>query len=147
MSRLVNIILIGAGHNGLVAAAYLAKAGLKPLVLERREIIGGVCVTEEFHPGFRCSTLADGTGPLLPQILKDLRLESHGLEVSKPAVRVFAPNPMGPSLCIYEDAKRTADSLARVSAKDAKAYPDFVTSFARIGRALAPMLTMTPPNV
>jgi len=141
------IIVIGAGHNGLVAAYYLAKAGLKPLVLERREIVGGACVTEEIHPGFRCSTLASNLGPLLPQIIKDLQVERCGLEVSQPAVRVFAPNPNGPSLCIYEDPKRTADNLTKVSVKDAKAYPGFITSFARIGRALAPLLTMTPPSI
>ena len=142
-----NIIIIGAGHNGLVTAYYLAKAGFKPLVLERREIAGGACVTEEFHPGFRCSTLANSAGPLLPQIVKDLQLERHGVEFIKPTVRVLALNPNGPSICIYEDEKRTADELARVSGKDAKSYPDFVKTFARIGRALAPLLTMTPPNI
>src|SRR2546425_11381967 len=147
MSHLVDIIIIGAGHNGLVTAAYLAKAGLKPLVLERREIVGGACVTEEIYSGFRCSTLASNAGPLLPQIFKDLQLESHGLEVCQPVVRVFAPNPNGPTLCIYEDAKRTADNLTKVSVKDAKAYPDFIASFARIGRVLAPLLTMTPPSI
>src|SRR5713101_3513783 len=100
---LQKVIIIGGGHNGLVAACYLAKAGLKPLVLERREIVGGACVTEEIYTGFRCSTLASNTGPLLPQIFNDLQLERHGLEVSKPAVRVCTPNPNGPSLCIYED--------------------------------------------
>ena len=69
-----DIIIIGAGHNGLVAAYYLAKAGLKTLVLERREMVGGGAITEEFHPGFRCSTLAGSPGPLLPQIGKDLQL-------------------------------------------------------------------------
>src|SRR5437773_7269988 len=141
------IIVIGAGQNGLVAAAYLAKAGLKPVVLERREIVGGGCITEEIHPGFRCSTLTSSTGPLLPRIIKDLQLERHGLAAFKPSVRVFAPNTNGHSVCIYEDAKRTADSLTKVSAKDTKAYPDFLTSFARIGRALAPLLTMTPPSI
>ena len=130
-----------------MTAYYLAKAGFKPLVLERREIAGGACVTEEFHPGFRCSTLATSTGPLLPQIVRDLQLERHGVEFIKPAVRVFSPNLDGPSLTIYEDAKRTAEELAAVSAKDAKSYPDFVKTFARIGRALAPLLTMTPPNI
>jgi phytoene dehydrogenase-like protein len=142
-----NIIIIGAGHNGLVTAYYLAKAGFKPLVLERREIVGGGCVTEEFHPGFRCSTLATSTGPLLPQIVKELQLERHGVEFIKPTVRVFSPNIDGPSITIYEDARRTAEEIAAVSAKDAKSYPDFVKTFARIGRALAPLLTMTPPNI
>jgi phytoene dehydrogenase-like protein len=142
-----NVIIIGAGHNGLVTAYYLAKAGFKPLVLERREIIGGACVTEEFHPGFRCSTLAASVGPLLPQIARDLQLERHGVEFIKPAVRVLALNPNGPSICVYEDANRTADELAKVSGKDAQSYPDFVKTFARIGQALAPLLTMTPPNI
>src|SRR5438477_10562243 len=89
------IIVIGAGHNGLVTAYYLAKAGFKPLVLERREIVGGACVTEEFHPGFLCSALATSTGPLLPQIIRDLQLERHGVEFIKPAVRVFSPDANG----------------------------------------------------
>jgi phytoene dehydrogenase-like protein len=144
---LQNIIIIGAGHNGLVTAFYLAKAGLKPLVLERREIVGGTCVTEEIHPGFRCSTLANSTGPLSPQIVKDLQLERNVVEFIKPAVRVLALNPNGESLCIYEDAKRTVESLKQVSAKDAQGYPDFVSTFARIGRALSPLLRMTPPDI
>ncbi len=142
-----NIIIIGTGHNGLVTAYYLAKAGFKPLVLERREIVGGACVTEEFHPGFRCSTLAASTGPLLHQIVRDLQLERHGVEFIKPAVRVFSPDIDGPPVTIYEDAKRTAAELAAVSLKDAKSYPKFASTFARIGRVLAPLLTMTPPNI
>src|SRR5438105_15957777 len=89
------VVIVGAGHNGLVTACYLAKAGLKPLVLERREVIGGACVTEEFQPGFRASTLAQTTGPLARQVVKDLRLERHGLEFIKPTVRVFAPHSEG----------------------------------------------------
>src|SRR5882762_9293923 len=142
-----NIIIVGAGHNGLVTASYLAKAGFKPLVLERRVTVGGACVTEEFHPGFRASTLAQTTGPLSSQVIKDLDLERHGLKFSKPAVRVFAPNRESPSICIYDDAKRTADELKTSSAKDANIYPEFVSTFARIGRALAPLLTMTPPDI
>ncbi|HEY6046327.1 MAG TPA: NAD(P)/FAD-dependent oxidoreductase [Pyrinomonadaceae bacterium] len=140
-------IIIGAGHNGLVAAFYLAKAGFKPLVLERREIVGGMSVTEEFHPGFRGSTLADSTGPLLPRVLNDLQLERHGLEFIKPEVRVCALNPDGPPVSIYEDVRRTAAELTRMSSKDAAIYPEFVSSFSRIGRALRPLLSMTPPDV
>lgn len=142
-----DIIIIGAGHNGLVTAAYLAKAGLKPLVLERRETAGGACVTEEFHQGFRTSTLAQTTGPFSPQVLKDLQLERYGLEFIKPAAQVFAPSSNGQSICLYDDVKRTVDELTRVSAQDAQKYPDFVATFAHIGRALAPLLRMTPPDI
>jgi phytoene dehydrogenase-like protein len=141
-----DIIIIGAGHNGLVTAAYLAKSGFRPLVLERRAVVGGACSSEEFHPGFRVS-LASGAGPFLPQILSDLQLEKHGLEFIKPEVRVCALNPNGPPICIYEDPKRTSEELASVSARDAAKYPQFVSTFSRIGRVLRPLLTMTPPNV
>ncbi|MGZ5437323.1 MAG: phytoene desaturase family protein [Pyrinomonadaceae bacterium] len=142
-----DVIILGSGHNALVTAYYLAKAGLKPLVLERREAIGGACVTEEFHPGFRCSTLASSTGPLLPQIVNDLQLQKYGVEVIKPAVKVCALNLSGPPISIYEDARRTSEELAAVSPHDAAKYPEFVATFERIGRALRPLLTLTPPNI
>jgi phytoene dehydrogenase-like protein len=142
-----DIIIIGAGHNGLVAACYLAEAGLKPLVLERRDSVGGACVTEEFHPGFRCSSLADSAGPILPQIVNGLQLKSHGLEFIAHPVRSCALNLSGPTICVYEDAERTATELARTSAKDAARYPEFTATFSRIGRALRPLLTMTPPDL
>src|SRR5881227_4510809 len=107
---MTKVVIIGAGHNGIVAAYYLAKAGLKPLVLERRDVIGGACVTEEFHPGFRCSTLASSAGPLLPQIIKDLQLQKYEVEFIKPSVQVCALNHHAP-ICIYDDAKRTASEL------------------------------------
>ena len=142
---LQRIIIVGAGHNGLVTAYYLAKAGLKPIVLERREVAGGACVTEEIHPGFRCSTLANSTGPLSSQVIKDLELERHGVEFINPAVRVMALSSNGQSLSIYEDPKRTAESLASMSAKDAQSYPDFISTFARIGRALSPLSRAIEP--
>src|SRR6266850_2472868 len=143
LMRSYDIIIIGGGHNGLVTACYLAKAGLKTLLLESREIVGGGSVTEEIHPGFRCSTLAHSTGPLLPHIFKDLDLNRHGLELIKPEVRVLALNPEGRSICLYQDQARTVDELEKVSAHDAKSYPKFELSFARIGRVLAPLMTMT----
>lgn len=142
-----DIIIIGGGHNGLVAACYLARAGLKTLVLERREIVGGGSVTEEIHPGFRCSTLAHSAAPFLPRIAKDLRLSSHDLEIITPQVRVLALTPEGRSLCIYNETARTVTELERFSAKDAKSYTGFERSFSRIGRVLAPLLTMTPPSI
>src|SRR6266498_161864 len=142
-----DIIIIGAGHNGLVTACYLAKAGLKPLVLERREVVGGAAVTEEIHPGFRCSTLAHSAGPLLPAVIADLNLKRHGLELLKSDVRVLALGSNGQSFCFYEDQERTVAELEKISLADAKSYPEFEQSFARIGRVLAPILTMTPPTV
>lgn len=142
-----DIVIIGGGHNGLVAACYLAKAGLKTLVLERRKIVGGGAVTEEIHPGFRCSTLDHTTGPLLPNIARDLKLDRFGLETFKPDVRVMAIEPAGSPVIIYNDPGRTASELDRISPHDAKIYPDFVESFSRIGRVLAPLLTMTPPAI
>jgi phytoene dehydrogenase-like protein len=140
------VIIIGGGHNGLVTACYLARAGLKPLVLERRNVVGGACVTEGIHPGFRCSTVATTTGPLLPQIIDDLQLQRRGIEFLSPDVQVFAPNGDTP-VCVYDDAKQTAGELSQISSKDAESYGEFVSTFERIGRALRPLLTMTPPNI
>ena len=142
-----DIVIIGAGHNGLVAACYLAKAGLKPLVLERREMVGGAAVTEEFYKDFRSSTLAHATGPLLPTIARDLQLARHGLTIIKPEMRVLALNVDGPPVRIYDDAARTAAELAKISTHDAESYPKFHASFARIGALLAPLLTRTPPSI
>ena len=142
-----DIIIIGAGHNGLVAACYLARAGLKTLVLERRDIVGGAAVTEEIHPGFRCSTLAHAGGPVSPQVAADLNLSRFGLQVITPEVRVLSLATDNRSLCIYNDTARTVAEVEKFSAKDAKSYAEFVTSFARIGRVLAPLVSMTPPSV
>lgn len=142
-----DIIIIGGGHNGLVAACYLAKAGLKTLVLERREIVGGASVTEEIHPGFRCSTLAHSSAPLFPQIIKDLQLTRHGLEILNSNARVLALAPDGRSLGIHNDTARTVSEIEKFSAKDARSYPEFERSFSRIGKMLAPLLTMTPTSI
>ena len=142
-----DIIIIGAGHNGLVVACYLAKAGLKTLLLERREIVGGAVVTEEIHPGFRCSTLAHSAAPFCQQIIKDLQLTRHGLEIVTPPVRVLALSTDKPALGIYHDTEQTVRELEKLSEPDAKNYPAFERSFARIGKMLAPLLTMTPPAI
>jgi phytoene dehydrogenase-like protein len=142
-----DIIIIGGGHNGLVAACYLAKAGLKTLVLERRQIVGGAVVTEEIHPGFRCSTLAHAAAPFVPQIIKDLKLDRHGLEFITPPAKVLALAPDSHSICIYDDTAQTIRELEKVSTKDAKSYPEFERSFSHIGKMLAPLLAMTPPAI
>src|SRR5215471_19165926 len=96
-----DVVIIGGGHNGLVTAFYLAKAGFKPLVLERRAQPGGAAITGEFHPGFRCSTLAHSTGPLLPEVVGDMQLERHGLKLITPHVGVTALSPDGRALSLY----------------------------------------------
>ena len=142
-----DIIIIGGGHNGLVAACYLARAGLKTLILERREIVGGAAVTGEIHPGFRCPTLAHSTAPFFAQITKDLQLAQHGLEFIKPPARVLALAPESRSICIYNDAASTILEIEKFSAKDAQSYPEFERSFSRIGRMLASLPAMTPPAI
>lgn len=141
------IVIIGGGHNGLVAACYLARAGQKVLVLERRGAVGGAAVTEEFCKGYRCSTVAHAAGPLLARVAEELSLERHGLRLVRPEVQVFAPGRDGRALRLYEDAGRTARELAELSARDAGRYVEFRESFARIGRVLAPLLDRTPPSL
>jgi phytoene dehydrogenase-like protein len=147
MANARDVVVVGAGHNGLVTACYLARAGYRPLVLERREVEGGAAVTEEIHPGFRCSTLAHAAGPFSPRVARDLGLERHGLKLVRSDVRAFAPDPNGGSFRIFEDAARTASELERISPADARSYPQFRASFERIGRVLAPILDATPPSI
>jgi len=142
-----DVTIIGAGHNGLVAACYLAKSGLKTLVLERREVVGGGAVTEEVAPGFRCSTLDHAAGPLAAQVAADLNLARHGLEMIVPTARVLALVPDGRHCCIYNDVAPTVAEIEKFSANDARAYPEFVNCFSRIGRVLAPLVSMTPPSI
>ncbi|HEX7284737.1 MAG TPA: NAD(P)/FAD-dependent oxidoreductase, partial [Candidatus Angelobacter sp.] len=147
MAETRDLVIIGGGHNGLVTAFYLAKAGFKPLVLERREQVGGAAVTEEFHPGFRCSTLAHSAGPLLPEIVRDMQLERHGLKLITPEVAATALSSDGRALVLYHDAKRAAQEIAKFSANDAAQYPAFQESLAKIGRVIGEALRMPPPNI
>src|ERR1044072_2836269 len=142
-----DVTIVGGGHNGLVAACYLAKSGLKTLVLERREVVGGGAVTEEVAPGFRCSILDHAAGPLSSQVATDLNLSRHGLEMITPEARVLALSPDGRSLCIYNDVAQTVSEIEKFSANDVRAYPEFVNCFQRIGRVLAPLVSMTPPAI
>ena len=144
-----DIVIVGGGHNGLVTAFYLAKAGFKPLVLEAREQVGGCAVTEEIAPGFRCSALSHSTGPLRDDIVRDMRLASHGLKVARPkdGLRVFAPAPDGTSVRIYDDAERSAQSVRSISEKDAQAYPEFQRVLAKVSGVLTPLMKMAPPSL
>jgi phytoene dehydrogenase-like protein len=141
------IIIVGAGHNGLVTAFYLARAGLKPLVLERRERVGGAAATEEIAPGFRVPALAHTVGPLRPDIARDLRLEAHGLSLIEPDPYLAALSPDGRAIVFSRDAARTAASIAALSARDAQRYPEFQTSLARVAGVLERVQDRPPPDI
>jgi phytoene dehydrogenase-like protein len=142
-----DLLIIGGGHNGLVAAFYLAKAGFKPLVIERRPQVGGSAITDEFHPGFRCSTLAHSAGPIRPDILRDMQLEKHGLKLITPEVSVTALTPDGRALSLYQDAQKSSQQIAVFSPKDAAKYPEFEQSLGKMGKVIAEALAITPPNI
>jgi len=147
MAEAHDIIIVGGGHNGLVAAFYLARAGFKPLVLERRAQVGGAAITEEFHPGFRCSTLAHSAGPLRADVARDMQLERHGLKLIKPAVSTVSLIPDGRALVLYSDIKKTVQEITPWSAKDAAAYGDFAAALGKIGKVIGDALLLTPPNI
>ena len=142
-----DIVIIGGGHNGLVTAFYLAKAGFKPLVLERCTQVGGAAVTDEFHPGFRCSTLAHMAGPILPGIVRDMQLEKHGLLPITPETSVTALSPDGRTLTLYRDVNNSAQAIAAFSERDAAKYPEFAKSLDKISRVLSDALATTPPDI
>ena len=143
---MTDVIVIGGGHNGLVAAFYLAKAGLKPLVLEARDVVGGGAITTEIHPGFRCPTLTHHT-PVWASVARDMELARHGLEFVTPHVDLFAPDRNGRALVIYPDVQRTADAILPLSARDARAYPAYRTSMERIASVVSPLFTSPPPSI
>src|SRR5262245_46101439 len=116
-------IIVGAGHNGLVTACYLARAGLSVLVLERRHIVGGACVTEETFPGFKVSTAAYVTSLFRPEIVRDLRLREFGYEVLPRNPSSFTPYPDGRSLLLGPDAAMNRAEIGKFSARDAARYP------------------------
>ncbi len=147
MAEKRDVVIIGGGHNGLVTAFYLAKAGFKPLVLERRAQVGGAAITEEFHPGFKCSTLAHATGPIRPDILRDMQLEKHGLKLITPEISVISLTPDDRALSLYSDPKKSAHEIAKFSQKDAAKYPELQESIRKMGSVIADTLKLTPPNI
>lgn len=138
-------IIIGGGHNGLVTAAYLARAGKKVLVLERRHVLGGAAVTEEIFPGFKFSVCSYVVSLLRPEIIRDLDLPRHGLEIL-PLDGTFTPMPSGDYLWRVNDHGKSRREIARHSRLDAEAYEEFGKAMLEMCKFVKPILSMTPPN-
>jgi phytoene dehydrogenase-like protein len=137
-------LIIGGGHNGLVCAAYLAQAGLKVTVLERRDVVGGAAVTEEFHPGFRNSVAAYTVSLLNPQVIRDLDLHSHGLRIVERRAANFLPTADGRYL--MTGGERTHDEVARFSARDAARLAGYGERLEAIADVMRDLVLTTPPN-
>src|SRR5580693_7256377 len=125
MPKTYDAIVIGAGHNGLVTAAYLAKAGYRVLVLERRDVLGGCCVTEEVWPGFKVSTASYVNSLLRPEIIRDLELPKHGFEMLPRSPSSFTPFPDGRYLLMGPDKELTHREVSKFSARDAENLPKY----------------------
>src|SRR6202158_2489859 len=133
-----DVVIIGAGHNGLTCAAYLAMAGLRVKVVERREVVGGAAVTEEFHPGFRNSVAAYTVTLLNPKIISDLGLHEQGLRIVERRAQNFLPSPDGSYLLTGEG--RTHQSLAKLSEHDAAGIDAFTRELEAIADVLRPLV-------
>src|ERR671935_138985 len=140
-------IIVGAGHNGLVTAGYLARTGLRVLVLERRDVVGGACVTEETFPGFKVSTAAYVNSLFHTAIVRDLKLAAYGYEVLVRNPSSFTPLPDGRSLLMGPDADLTRKEIAKFSVRDADRYPRYEEMLERVAAVVEPTLPMAPPDL
>ena len=145
--RSFDALVVGGGHNGLVCAAYLAKSGLQTLVLERRERVGGALDEAEVAPGFRVPAIAHTVGRLRPSIVRDLRLADHGLELLRPEVRAFAPQPDDDPITLWADPARTADELWARSPHDAASFIRFDRKVRALASFVAHLQAATPPDL
>jgi phytoene dehydrogenase-like protein len=139
-------IIVGGGHNGLVAAAYLSRAGRKVLVLERRELLGGCSVTEEVWPGYRVSTGAYLTSLLQERIVRELDLPRFGYRVDAKDPAFFSAFPDGRHFFMWQDGAKTLAEIARFSGRDARVYPAYEDQLERISQVVEGLLLTTPPR-
>ncbi len=142
-----DVIIIGAGHNGLIAACYLAKAGRRVAVLEKSARVGGAAISEELFPDFMISTCASGAGYLSDRVVRELDLIRHGLAIESSDAVVFCPQPDGSHLTIWRDTARSVEEIAKFSAADAEAYPRFLENLKPIADAVGGLLELTPPDL
>jgi phytoene dehydrogenase-like protein len=142
-----DVVVIGAGHNGLTAAAYLARAGRSVLVVERRDRVGGAVDTAELVPGVRVPAGAQTVGRLSPSVVRRLGLRGHGLELVSPDIRAVAPQPDGPPIALWRDNGATVDSLRAISTADAGAFAEFDRQVRSLSRFVADLADETPPDV
>ncbi|MCP5094742.1 MAG: NAD(P)/FAD-dependent oxidoreductase, partial [Chloroflexi bacterium] len=140
-------IIIGAGHNGLVTAAYLAKAGVKTLVLEQRDVIGGAAATEEIWPGFKVNTGATDAGLFHDKIVDELNLKQHGLIFHESSAALFAPQPDGSAFTLWRDENKTVAEIGKFSQHDAACYPDFALQVTHLAKIFHGMMQLTPPDL
>jgi len=141
-----DVIIIGAGHNGLTCAAYLARAGRSVRVFERRAVVGGAAVTEEFHPGFRNSTCSYTVSLLDPKVATDLDLAGQGLRIVRRPVSNFLPLPDGRALTLHPDSGKTRAEIAHFSPRDGERYADYEATLHRLADVLRDLVRQTPPN-
>src|SRR5262245_31064130 len=147
MAGKYDAIIIGAGHNGLVTACYLGRAGWKVLVLERRTVVGGACVTEETFPGFKVSTAAYVNSLFRKEIVRDLKLHDHGFAVLERSPSSFTPFPDGRYLLLGPDGEMTRREIAKFSTRDAEAYSRYEAMLERVADVIEPTLVETPPDL
>jgi phytoene dehydrogenase-like protein len=146
MTSSYDAIIIGGGHNGLVCAFYLARAGMKVRVLERRHVVGGAAVTEEFHPGFRNSTASYTVSLLRPKVIADMKLHDRGYRIVERTISNFFPFP-DTYLTLGGGTARTQEQFARFSRRDADAYPAYDAALERVAQVLRDLALKAPPNV
>src|SRR5437868_2038689 len=142
-----DVVIIGGGHNGLVCAAYLAAARQRVLVLERRAVVGGAAVTEEFHPGFRNSTASYTVSLLHPKVIRDLRLAQHGLRIVERPFSNFLPLFDGDFIRVGGGLEATQREVARFSTRDAQRLPEYYRRLESVANVLRGLALETPPNV